>query len=401
MKRKMKLLIWFTTLCMVLIGVIAVPKSAQAADSDSGIDGEIQWEITGDTLTFSAVEGTQGRMDVYDFDGSFSTFPWRESNLIKDVKNVIVKDGITQLSGNAFWKEDIFYRGLELDSMIISGTVDTIPFGFCFDIYSIDRLVVNEGVKNIELEAFPTKVHNFICAKSVQTINVAAFCIEADVSIVTSENVYGYSGSAAEKYVSYLKEDASNNKIHYLDGGIRNADSWKFISIDSYKGDLEDFDPSKYNISDTIPKPTKPKTPNRGTILKSKNITYKVTKKGSEVAYTKISSTSTSVNIPNTVKIGGITYKVTSVSANAFKGNKKLSKVTIGANITSIGKNVFSGCKNLKTITIKSTKLKSVGQNAFKGIKSTARIKVPSKQLKAYKRLLKGKGQGKKVKITK
>ena len=147
------------------------------------------------------------------------------------------------------------------------------------------------------------------------------------------------------------------------------------------------------------PKPTKPKTPNKGTILKSKNTTYTVTKKGSEVAFTKISSAAASVSIPNTVKIGGINYKVTSISPNAFKGNKKLSKVTIGANITSIGKNAFNGCKNLKTITIKSTKLKSIGQNAFKGIKSTARIKVP-KRLKAYKKLLKGKGQGKKVKIT-
>ena len=38
---------------------------------------------------------------------------------------------------------------------------------------------------------------------------------------------------------------------------------------------------------------------------------------------------------------------------------------------------------------------------AFKNIKSTAKIKVPSKKLRTYKNLLKGKGQGRKVKITK
>ncbi|MBO5524476.1 MAG: hypothetical protein J5986_12535, partial [Roseburia sp.] len=60
-----------------------------------------------------------------------------------------------------------------------------------------------------------------------------------------------------------------------------------------------------------------------------------------------------------------------------------------------------SSCSKLGTITIKSTKLSSVGKNAFEGIKSTAKIKVPAKKLSAYKKLLKGKGQGSKVKITK
>lgn len=199
-------------------------------------------------------------------------------------------------------------------------------------------------------------------------------------SVVT---IKGYTNSTAQE----LANNMNSLPYHY------GKTTFQFVPLDGTGGNTP-----KPSVT---PKPNKPKTPNKGTILKSKNVTYKVTKKGSEVAYTKISSTSTSVNIPNTVKIGGISYKVTSVSANAFKGNKKLSKVTIGANITSIGKNAFNGCKNLKTITIKSTKLKSVGQNAFKGIKSTAKIRVPSKQLKAYKKLLKGKGQGKKVRITK
>lgn len=191
--------------------------------------------------------------------------------------------------------------------------------------------------------------------------------------------IKGYKGSSAEELVDY--------KNQY--GGTQ----FKFVPLDGTGGNTP-----KPSVT---PKPTKPKTPNKGTVLKSKNTTYKVTKKGSEVAFTKISSAAASVSIPATVKISGITYKVTSISPNAFKGNKKLSKVTIGANITSIGKNAFNGCKNLKSIIIKTTKLKNVGQNAFKGIKSTAKIKVPSKQLKAYKKLLKGKGQGKKVRISK
>lgn len=187
--------------------------------------------------------------------------------------------------------------------------------------------------------------------------------------------------------------------------------------------------------------------PKKGTVLKSGNNSYKVTKAGSTVSFVKTASKSTKVTIPETVKIGNITYKVTSIANNAFKNNKKvktitigknvtaigvsafsgckkLSKVTIGNNVTTIGKSAFykctslkkitipskvitigtsafSGCNKLAAITIKSTKLKSVGKNAFKNIKSTAKIKVPSKKLKAYNKTLKKKGQSSKVKIVK
>lgn len=93
---------------------------------------------------------------------------------------------------------------------------------------------------------------------------------------------------------------------------------------------------------------------------------------------------------------------MTGIAANAFKGNKKLKSVTIGKNVKTIGKNAFNGCKNLKKIVVKSSKLtkKSVGSKAFKGIYSKAKIKVPKSKLKAYKKLLKSKGIGAKVKFS-
>ena len=78
----------------------------------------------------------------------------------------------------------------------------------------------------------------------------------------------------------------------------------------------------------------------------------------------------------------------------------KVKKVTIGSNVTSIGAQAFYGCKKLKQITISSKKLTKVGKKAFKGITKNAKIKVPKKKLKAYKKLLKNKGQGSGVTIT-
>lgn len=96
-----------------------------------------------------------------------------------------------------------------------------------------------------------------------------------------------------------------------------------------------------------------------------------------------------------------IPSKVIKIGDYAFKNCKKLYSVTIGKKVKKIGKEAFKGCGKLKSIHIKSKRLKNVGKNAFKGIKTSAKIKVPSSKLKTYKKLLKNKGQSKKVKIIK
>ena len=107
------------------------------------------------------------------------------------------------------------------------------------------------------------------------------------------------------------------------------------------------------------------------------------------------------ITVPSTVTVDGVTYKVTAIADNAFKNNKKVTKVVIPSNIITIGKNAFKGCSKLKTIQIKSTKLtsKSISKNAFKGISKKVTIKVPKKKLKAYKKLFRKKGLSKKVKM--
>jgi hypothetical protein len=144
--------------------------------------------------------------------------------------------------------------------------------------------------------------------------------------------------------------------------------------------------------------PSKVTVASVGTVLKDAktNSKYVVTsKKSKTVQYSGTTKKNiSSVSVPATVKISGVTYKVTSIAANAFKNNKKLQKVTIGSNVGKIGKNAFYGCKNLKSVTIRSTKLtsKALGKNVFKGISSKAVIKVPTKKWKSYKKLLASSG---------
>ena len=146
----------------------------------------------------------------------------------------------------------------------------------------------------------------------------------------------------------------------------------------------------------------------KGSIIKDKDGNkYKVTKsdlKNGTVAFVAAGNKkATTIKIANTVKVDGITYKVTSIQKDAFKNNKYLKKVTIGNNITTIGANAFYGCKKLKTVTIETKLLKTsnIGKNAFKGIKTDATIKVPKSKYSAYKTMLCKKGVNKKTKFKK
>ena len=95
-------------------------------------------------------------------------------------------------------------------------------------------------------------------------------------------------------------------------------------------------------------------------------------------------------------------YNVTAVNSKAFKGNTKLTSITIGKNVKKIGSKAFYGCRKLSSIDVRATGLKSVGSKAFKDIKTKVKVTVPKGKLNKYKKLLKKKGVSNKAKyITK
>lgn len=132
--------------------------------------------------------------------------------------------------------------------------------------------------------------------------------------------------------------------------------------------------------------------PKAGTKYTVAGCQYKVTKAGAEVSLIKANKKAKRVTIPAVIKVNGVTYKVTSIGAKAFNGNKKLTKVTIGTNIKKISNNAFFKCRSLKTVTIKSVLLtkKTANKKAFKGISRKMVIKVPKKMKKAYVKMFKG-----------
>ena len=100
------------------------------------------------------------------------------------------------------------------------------------------------------------------------------------------------------------------------------------------------------------------------------------------------------ITIPATIKVDGKELKVTAIAANACKGLKKLTTVTIGKNVKKIGKNAFKGCGKLAKLVIKATKLteKNVKAGAFSGLAADIEVTCPKGKADEYKTLLLARG---------
>ena len=144
-----------------------------------------------------------------------------------------------------------------------------------------------------------------------------------------------------------------------------------------------------------------------GKIYANGNYKYKITNaslngKGTVTLVSVVKKTKTVV-VPDTIKLGGKTFKVTAIGKAAFKKNVKVTKVTLGKNVKTIGAKAFYGCKKLRTVVIKNTQMtgKTVGSGAFTGTYAKMTVKVPSKKLKSYKTILLKRGVSKKAVIKK
>ena len=113
-----------------------------------------------------------------------------------------------------------------------------------------------------------------------------------------------------------------------------------------------------------------------------------------------VSANSKSAKVPATVKIGGKTYAVTSIGANAFKGYSKLTSMKIGRNVKRIGAGAFNGCTNLKALTINSKNIQAKNiKGAFKG-SAIKTVYVPASKVQAYKNVFTKAVTGSKGKIS-
>lgn len=355
---------------------------------------------------------------------------------------------------------DAFRNCTSLDKIDIpAGLTQIGPDTFCNT--GLTSVTLHEGLTKIEDGAFHDclKLKKIRIPKSVTDIGGLALGIRynrgngAEEVIPGGFTVEGYTGSAAERYVKRMHQCENLYHVFFKDV--------KFVSIGGQTAAVTNISKTKISALKTGAFTGKPLTQaltityggkklvnGRDYTLtwkNNKNIgTASVTIKGKgkyngsvtkkfritvqkNAVYTvsrlkyKISNADTSgkgtvvftgatdkaarktLTIPTTVKIGGKSFRVTAIGTSAMSGAKKLTTVKIGANIMTVGAKAFYGCSKLSNITIFGTKLTTAktGANAFKGIRSNCRFKVPASRVSAYKKLLRAKGAGPKIIVTK
>ena len=72
------------------------------------------------------------------------------------------------------------------------------------------------------------------------------------------------------------------------------------------------------------------------------------------------------LDIPEYVEDGGVTYYITEIADNAFKDNNELSNVSNGYNIAIIGAHAFDGCTWMTDFNLYSVVVDEIGDEAFK-----------------------------------
>ena len=179
---------------------------------------------------------------------------------------------------------------------------------------------------------------------------------------------------------------------HKLDKTAHQWSTWKTTTNPSYASEGEQTRQCSQCRQIETRKLNKLPLPKAGTKYTVGGNQYTVLKAGLSVRFSKANPKAKTVTIPNAITVDGISYKVAEVGANAFKNNKKVKKVTIGANVVKIANKAFNKCPSLRNVIIKTTLLtkKTASKKCFSKVHKKMIIKVPKKVKKSYAKIFKG-----------
>lgn len=185
---------------------------------------------------------------------------------------------------------------------------------------------------------------------------------------------------------------ATIKKGHKLDKTAHQWSTWKTTTNPSYASEGEQTRQCSQCHQIETRKLNKLPLPKAGTKYTVGGNQYTVLKAGLSVRFSKANPKAKTVTIPNTIKADGISYKVAEIGANAFNNNKKIKKVTIGANVVKIANKAFNKCPSLRNVIIKTTLLtkKTASKKCFSKVHKKMIIKVPKKVKKSYVKIFKG-----------
>ena len=273
-------------------------------------------------------------------------------------------------------------------------------------------------VVNSAINALPPKESIKITDKeAVEAARAAYDALDAEVKIYVTKEAYAKLVEAeamiekAQIDEMLIAANAANGNLQEQKKAAEEAKAKSDAQVTQLQTENSKLvaENKKYKEEGSGKQEVKPATVKVSDIItdKASKAKYKVLSVGTDDAMgtvefvESLNTNNTKYIVPSTITSKGVTYAVTRIGDGAFKGNKKLKSVVISEGITYIGVEAFAGCKKLKNITVNTTVLKKVGKNALKDVAKKCVIKVPGTKFKKYKKVIKKKGQGKKVKVKK
>lgn len=401
MQKKIRSLI-YTGLGLVLCVLLCsgIGKTAQAAESKT-YNG-FMYEEKESEITITGYVGDKTEVVIPgEINGKkVTTIGDRAFGECTSLTGVTIPDGVTGIGNWAF------SLCVNLTSISLPKSLTSIG-SWGFSATGLTSITIPENVRSIGCGAFyACKLKKVVLPEGITRISSRTFAMCSnltDITIpdsVTSIDEGAFCG--CDKLDSIVIPDSVIEIDVRKKGEPLNVNRWPAFSRGVTIICSKNSAAYKYAKDNNLPIKLMPKPAKKGTILTvpSKKIKVKVTsssKKNPTVAVMKITNKKAKkLTIPSTVKVGGVTYKVTAVASQAFKGNKNLTNITIGRGITKIGNEAFAGCKNLKKITVTAGNLTTIRKSAFKGInkKATITVKGTKKAKTALKKQLKKKSVG-------
>ena len=382
MQKKIRSLIYAglgLILCVLLCG--GGGMTAQAEESKTY--GDFTYEEAKDGITITKYKGDKKKVVIPDKINGTEVISIGDSAFwnCSSLTSITIPEGVTSIGDFAF---DLC---LNLTSITLPNSLTCIgSYGFATT--DLTSITIPENVRSIGCEAFFScdKLKKVVLPEGITRISSKTFAMCSNLTSITIPDSVTSIGKGVFFSCPKLKSVVIPDSVIEIDvfkkGENESGYWWTVFNQNTTVICNKNSVAYKYAKENNIPVKLMPKPAKKGTILTvpSKKIKVKVTsssKKNPTVTVTKITDKKAKkLTIPATVKVKGVTYKVTAISDKAFKGNKKLITVTIGSNVTKLGKEAFSGCKNLKKITVTTGKLKTISKNAFKGINKKATITV-------------------------
>ena len=306
------------------------------------------------TLDSQGVFTVSGTGDMWSFDDSHDTIPWKDH--LNDINKLVVNEGITSIGNNAF------ENASNLCDLELPNTLTAICFRAFNGCRSLDEIDLPYGLHSVEQEAFGyTTITTLTFPETISFIDgsVCCYCDKLKTVYIKKCNqpsfVFGTSPFFWCKSLEGIYVEEGHYALHDVDGVL------------FYGNNVVQYPCAKKGDSFTVPA--------GGTIM---DYAFR------ETEYLKHIDLSNMTTIPERAcfschGLTSVTFpdSITSIPANMFTDCVSLTSIAIPESVTSIGDYAFSMCTGLTEITIPEY-LSSIGTGCFQRCESLTSITIPN-----------------------